>query len=178
MQAAVIFRYAEVLVNYAEAKYELGELDQGVLDNTINLIRARVDMPPLTLGNIPADPALDGNYAMYCDYVPEPVLREIRRERRVELAFESFRWDDLMRWKAGKFLEIPVEGIKFVQEQFPTVVVDKDVFLSEDGYILPYYQTLPDGRTFDEEKQYLFPIPIEDLVLNTNLEQNPGWESN
>lgn len=65
-----------------------------------------------------------------------------------------------------------------MQEQFPTVVVDKDVFLSEDGYILPYYQTLPDGRTFDEEKQYLFPIPIEDLVLNTNLEQNPGWESN
>ncbi|UCS95450.1 RagB/SusD family nutrient uptake outer membrane protein [Echinicola marina] len=178
MQAALVFRYAEVLLNYAEAKYELGQLDQAVLDETVNAIRERVDMPPLVMGNIPEDPIMDGNYATYCSYVPEPVLREIRRERRVELAFESFRWDDLMRWKAGRFLEIPVEGIKFVQEQFPTVVVDKDVFLSEDGYILPYYQTLPDGRKFDEEKQYLFPIPIEDLVLNQNLEQNPGWESN
>lgn len=178
MQAALVFRFAEVLLNYAEAKYELGELDQGVLDNTVNLLRARVGMPPLVIGSVPADPVMDGNYATYCDYVPEGVLREIRRERRVELAFESFRWDDLMRWKAGKFLEIPVEGIKFVQAQFPTVVVDKDVFLSEEGYILPYYQTLPNGRSFDEEKQYLFPIPIEDLVLNSNLEQNPGWESN
>ncbi|QDH79417.1 RagB/SusD family nutrient uptake outer membrane protein [Echinicola soli] len=178
MQAALVFRYAEVLLNYAEAKYELGEMDQAVLDNSVNLIRARVNMPPMVLGDIPADPELDGNYATYCDYVPDAVLREIRRERRVELAFESFRWDDLMRWKAGKFLEIPVEGIKFVQEQFPGVIVDKDVFLSEEGYILPYYQTLPDGRAFDEEKQYLFPIPIEDLVLNSNLEQNPGWESN
>ncbi|AWW32890.1 RagB/SusD family nutrient uptake outer membrane protein [Echinicola strongylocentroti] len=178
MQAALVFRYAEVLLNYAEAKYELGGMDQAVLDNSVNIIRARVDMPPLMLGSIPSDPMLDGNYATYCDYVPEAVLREIRRERRVELAFESFRWDDLMRWKAGKFLEIPVEGIKFVQEQFPNVIVDKDVFLSEEGYLLPYYQTLPDGRAFDEEKQYLFPIPIEDLVLNSNLEQNPGWESN
>lgn len=178
MQAALVFRYAEVLLNYAEAKIELGEMDQAVLDETINLIRARVNMPPLMLGAVPNDPVMDGNYAEYCGYVPDPVLREIRRERRVELSFESFRWDDLMRWKAGRFLEIPVEGIKFVQSQFPTVVVDKDVFLSEEGYILPYYQTLPEGRQFDEEKQYLFPIPIEDLVLNPNLEQNPGWESN
>ncbi|WP_186757441.1 RagB/SusD family nutrient uptake outer membrane protein [Echinicola salinicaeni] len=177
MQAAMVFRYAEVLLNYAEAKYELGQLDQGILDETVNLIRARVDMPPLIMGNIPEDPIMDGNYATYCSYVPDPVLREIRRERRVELAYESFRWDDLMRWKAGRFLEIPVEGIKFVQEQFPSVVVDKDVFLSEEGYILPYFQTLPEGRQFDEGKQYLFPIPIEDLVLNPNLEQNPGWES-
>ncbi|WP_215223127.1 RagB/SusD family nutrient uptake outer membrane protein [Echinicola shivajiensis] len=178
MQAAMVFRYAEVLLNYAEAKYELGQLDQGILDETVNLIRARVDMPPLIMGNISEDPIMDGNYATYCNYVPDPVLREIRRERRVELAYESFRWDDLMRWKAGRFLEIPVEGIKFVQEQFPSVVVDKDVFLSEEGYILPYYQTLPEGRQFDEGKQYLFPIPIEDLVLNPNLQQNPGWESN
>ncbi|MBD8487765.1 RagB/SusD family nutrient uptake outer membrane protein [Echinicola sp. CAU 1574] len=178
MQAAIVFRYAETLLNYAEAKYELGELNQTVLDETINLIRARVNMPPLVMGAISADPIMESNYATYCSYMPEPVLREIRRERRVELAFESFRWDDLMRWKAGRFLEIPVEGIKFVQEQFPGVEIGKDVFLSEEGYILPYFETLPNGRAFDEEKQYLFPIPIEDLVLNPNLDQNPGWESN
>ncbi|MBC9796544.1 RagB/SusD family nutrient uptake outer membrane protein [Sinomicrobium weinanense] len=177
MQAAPIFRYAEILLNYAEAKYELGQISQDVIDQTVNQIRARVDMPPLNIGAIPADPMMDSDYATYCDYVPEPVLREIRRERRVELAFENFRWDDLMRWKAGRFLEKPVEGIKFVQEQFPGVVVGADVFLSGEGYILPYYEVLPNGRKWND-RQYLFPIPVEDLVLNPNLEQNPGWGSN
>lgn len=177
MQAAPIFRYAETLLNYAEAKYELGQADQSVIDRTINVIRNRVDMPPLIVGAEPNDPVLDSDYANYADYMPGALLREIRRERRVELAFESFRWDDLMRWKTGKFLEKPVEGIKFVQNQFPSVVVGSDVFLSSDGFLLPYYQALPNGRQF-EDKQYLFPIPIEDLVLNKNLIQNPGWESN
>ncbi|MFD2036603.1 RagB/SusD family nutrient uptake outer membrane protein [Belliella marina] len=176
-QATPMFRYAELLLNYAEAKYELGQMDQGVLDNTINKIRARVDMPPLSIGNIPDDPSLEQKYAQYIGYVPAPVLREIRRERRVELAFENTRWDDLVRWKAGKFLEIPVEGFKFEQERYPTVVVDRDVFLSEEGYLRPYHQVLPEGRQW-EDRQYLFPIPIEDLVLNPNLVQNPGWESN
>ncbi|MGK6349961.1 RagB/SusD family nutrient uptake outer membrane protein [Parapedobacter sp. DT-150] len=174
-QAAVVYRYAEVLLNYAEAKYELGEGTQDVIDRTINLIRARTGMPALDIANIAADPTLDQQYTQYCDYVPSPLLREIRRERRIEFAFENFRWDDLMRWKAGRFLEIPVEGITFVQEQFPAVRVGQDVFLSEDGRIMPYFQTLPDGRIFDD-RQYLFPIPVEDLVLNTNLVQNPGWE--
>lgn len=178
MQGCPIFRYAEVLLNYAEAKYELGQCDQTIINKTINVIRNRVGMPALDISNIPADSKIVGNYTTYCGYVPAPLLREIRRERRIELAFENFRWDDLMRWKAGRFLEIPVEGIKFVQSQFPNVVPDKDVFLSSEGYILPYFLTLPSGRKFDENKQYLFPIPIEDLVLNPNLKQNPGWQSN
>lgn len=177
MQACPIYRYAEVLLNYAEAKYELKECDQMVLDNTINIIRARVGMPPLKIDNLPLDPVMDKYYSTYCDYMPDALLREIRRERRIEFAFENFRWDDLMRWKAGRFLEIPVEGIKFVQSQFPKVRVDKDVYLSKEGFILPYAQTLPNGRFFDENKQYLFPLPIEDLVLNPNLKQNPGWLS-
>ncbi len=176
MQAAPIFRYAEVLLNDAEAKDELGQCDQSVIDETVNLVRARVGMPALDIGNIPSDPALDQEYAKYCDYVPSPLLREIRRERRVEFAFENHRWDDLMRWKAGGFLEAPVEGIKFVQHQFPSVQVGKDVYLSNDGFIKPYAKTLPNGRKW-EDKEYLFPIPIEDLVLNKNLTQNPGWET-
>jgi starch-binding outer membrane protein, SusD/RagB family len=178
IQACPIFRYAETLLTYAEAKYELGQCTQDVIDKTINLVRNRAGMPPLTISNIPADTKMDGDYGTYCGYVPEPLLREIRRERRIEFAFENFRWDDLMRWKAGKFLEIPVEGIKFDQTQFPQVVVGQDVFLSQAGFILPYFQTLPNGRKFDESKQYLFPIPIEDLVLNTNLKQNNGWLTN
>lgn len=177
MQAAVIFRYAEILLNYAEAKYEQGEIDQDIIDQTINKIRARVGMPRLEIGNLPNDPDMDEDYATYTNYVPDPLLREIRRERRIELAFEGVRWDDLMRWKAGGFLEKPVLGMKFVQEQFPNVVVGQDIFLSEEGFIKPYAQTLPNGREWND-RQYLFPIPIEDLVLNPNLVQNPGWESN
>ncbi|MFV0505916.1 MAG: RagB/SusD family nutrient uptake outer membrane protein [Bacteroidales bacterium] len=177
MQAAPMFRFAEILLNYAEAKYELGELNQSVIDETINKIRDRVGMSHLNITKVPNDIDLDDKYSKYCKYIPAPILREIRRERRVELAFESFRWDDLMRWKAGGLLDVPVEGIKFAQEQFPSVVVGKDVFISQKGYILPYFQTLPNGRKFDN-RQYLFPIPIEDLVLNPKLEQNAGWESN
>ncbi|MCW9707989.1 RagB/SusD family nutrient uptake outer membrane protein [Fodinibius salsisoli] len=176
IQAAPVFRYAEVLLNYAEAKYELGQITQSDIDRTINAIRDRVDMPHLMMGNVPDDPALDSQYSQYVGYVPDPLLREIRRERRVELAFEGFRWDDLMRWKAGGFLEKPVEGIKFVQEQFPSVVTGSDVFLSEEGFIRPYAETLPNGREFDE-RQYLFPLPTEQLVLNPNLDQNPGYDS-
>ncbi|HWJ27272.1 MAG TPA: RagB/SusD family nutrient uptake outer membrane protein, partial [Flavisolibacter sp.] len=106
MQAAPIFRYAEVLLDYAEAKFELGQCDQSVIDRTINVIRDRVGMPHLNIAAIPDDPEMNSNYNTYCSYVPAPLLREIRRERRIEMAFENTRWDDLMRWKAGRFLEI------------------------------------------------------------------------
>lgn len=175
-QAAPVFRFAEILLNYAEAKYELGEINQLVIDQTINKLRDRVGMPHLIMGNEPADSRLDGIYQTYVGVPINPLLREIRRERRVEMAFENTRWDDLMRWKAGKLINVPVEGIKFVQSQFPTVVVNKDIYLSAEGYILPYFKTIPTGRKFDETKGYLFPIPTEDLLLNNNLVQNPNWK--
>lgn len=174
-QAAPIYRYAEVLLNYAEAKYELGEIDQTIIDQTINKLRARVGMPKLIIGQEPVDTRLDDIYSTYVGAPLKPLLREIRRERRVEMAFENTRWDDLVRWKAGKLLDVPMEGIKFVQTDFPTVVVGKDIFLSDNGSILPYFRTLPNGRKFNEVKGYLFPIPIKDLQLNPNLVQNPGW---
>ena len=177
MQACPIFRYAEVLLTYAEAKCELGQCTQAVLNNSLNLVRARVGMPSLNSNNIPSDPKLDGYYQQYCGYTPSPLLREIRRERRIELSFEGLRYDDLMRWKAGKFLTMPVEGIKFLARQFPMIHINQDVFLSNDGYILPYAQTLPNGRVFNENKNYLFPIPLTDLVLNPNLVQNSGWDT-
>jgi hypothetical protein len=176
-QAFPIYRYAEVLLTYAEAKCELNQCTQADLDRSINLIRARAGMPSLNINNVPSDPKMDGYYQQYCGYIPAPLLREIRRERRIEFAYENLRWDDLMRWKAGKFFEMPVLGIKFVKSQFPKITLNADVFLNEDGYILPYKQLLPNGRVFDENKHYLFPIPLEDLVLNPKLIQNPGWDS-
>lgn len=194
LQACPVFRYAETLLIYAEAKVELGECSQSVLDLTINQLRDRVNMPHLLLGAIPDDPVLDAKYARLCSYVPSPLLREIRRERRIELAIENFRYDDLMRWKAGKFLTEPVRGFKFASDQYylydnngqvikddsgqpkVQVVVGKDIYVDEKGYLIPYYKTLKDEeRVFDESKDYYFPIPIEDVVLNSNLKQNPGW---
>lgn len=174
LQAAPVFRYAEILLNLAEAHAELGNLSQAVLDETINILRSRVDMPHLRIGQEPIDERLDQIYARYVGYSVSPIIREIRRERRIEMAFENVRWDDLVRWKALKLLAMPVEGMKFNASDYPSVQVGKDVFLSDEGLILPYQQTLPEGRSFDE-RMYRFPIPIEDLVLNPKLEQNPGW---
>ncbi len=102
-----VLRYAEVLLTYAEARAELGQLTQGDLDRSINLLRARVALPSLS-ANPTADPIMQETFPGI-----SPVLQEIRRERRVELALEGFRFDDLMRWKAGKLLEKEPEGLYF-----------------------------------------------------------------
>ena len=166
---APIFRYAEILLIYAEAKAELGECTQEDLDKSINLLRKRAGMPDMIIADLVKDPM--------SDFPSFPVLLdEIRRERRVELAIEGMRYDDLMRWKAGKLLEKTVRGMKFVQSQYPTVVVGKHIDVDKDGFILPYWNILPNGRTFDESKHYYFPLPTEELVINKNLKQNPGWD--
>lgn len=176
MQATPVFRYAETLLIYAEAKAELGEASQTVIDKTVNTIRGRVGMPALQVANVPADPELDAAYSQYCGYTPSPLLREIRRERRIEMVGEDIRWDDLMRWKAGRFLNIPVLGMKFVQSDYPTLRIGTDIYLNENGFIEPYQKTLPGRNRVFNDRQYLFPIPLEDLLLNPNLKpQNPGW---
>ncbi|NEW80934.1 MAG: RagB/SusD family nutrient uptake outer membrane protein [Mariniphaga sp.] len=174
-----VFRYAEALLINAESKTELGQCTQSDLDNTINKLRDRVGMPHLQLSNIPNDPQLDTRYQTYCGYKPSSLIREIRRERRVELVFENFRWDDLIRWKAGKLLLAPeaIRGMKFNQYQYPKVRTGTDVYLDNNGYLAPYQKSLPNGRAFIEPKQYYFPIPIEELLMNPKLVQNPGWTS-
>lgn len=103
-----VLRYAEVLLTYAEARAELAELTQADLDLTINAIRDRVGLPHLVLG-VTADSWQQEKYSN----VSSPVLLEIRRERRVELALEGFRMDDLMRWNAGHILEEEPRGLYF-----------------------------------------------------------------
>lgn len=106
-----VFRYAEVLLIYAEALAELGELTQGDLDQTINVLRDRAGMPHLTM-NPPVDPWQESKYPSLSG-THRAELLEIRRERRVELAHEGYRADDLMRWAAGKLLEKEPEGLYF-----------------------------------------------------------------
>ncbi len=107
-----IFRYAEVLLVNAEAKAELGTLSQTDLDNTVNKIRARVGMPAMNMAAANAQP--DNYLATKYPAVSganKGVILEIRRERRVELACEGFRFDDLYRWKAGALLGQSSEGM-------------------------------------------------------------------
>lgn len=106
-----LYRYAEVLLNFAEAKAELGVANQADLDKSVNLLRRRAGMP-----DMPITPALDPKMAREYSNVTagnKSLILEIRRERRVELAFEGFRFNDLMRWHAGKLLEKKPQGIYF-----------------------------------------------------------------
>jgi hypothetical protein len=148
------FRYGEVLINYAEAKAELDECDQSVLDLTVNKLRDRVAMPHLTLPVPFVDPAWP-----QWETPVSPLINEIRRERRIELASEGFRWDDLCRWKAGKLLE------------------NEKTYLGARDPETDAYRVLYPGFTrVWYDKLYLHPIPIDELNYNPQLApQNPGW---
>ncbi len=108
------YRYAEVLLTYAEAKAELGTLTQSDLDESVNLLRTRVGLPGLSMAwaNSNPDPVLAAKYPNVSG-ANQGVLLEIRREKRVEFAMEGYRFDDLMRWGAGKTLEKIPEGMYF-----------------------------------------------------------------
>lgn len=105
-----VLRYPEVLLTYAEATAELGDITQADIDNTVNKIRNRAGITPLSLAaaNGNPDPVLAAKYPDVTGKY-QGIILEIRRERRVEFALEGYRYDDLMRWHAGKLLEnIPV----------------------------------------------------------------------
>ena len=106
-----VIRFAETLLTYAEAKAELGQLTQGDLDRTINILRDRAGMPHMSI-NPPIDPVQETRYPNVNSTQKNEIL-EIRRERRVELALEGYRHDDLMRYAAGKLLENEPEGLYF-----------------------------------------------------------------
>ena len=109
-----VYRYAEALLIYAEAKAELGTIEQDDLDVSLNKLRGRAGLPnlDLTVANNNIDPILESDFPNVSGS-NKGVIMEIRRERRVEFAVESFRFDDLMRWHAGKILEEIPQGIYF-----------------------------------------------------------------
>jgi hypothetical protein len=112
LAALMVFRYSEVLLNYAEAKAELGTLTQDDLDRSITLLRDRVEMPSLNMAaaNVSIDPVLEAQYPNVSG-ANKGVLLEIRRERRVELACEGLRLWDLNRWYAGRLFAERQQGI-------------------------------------------------------------------
>lgn len=131
-----VLRYAETLLIYAEARAELGELTQADLDQTVNVLRDRVGMPHLMM-NPPVDPVQAARYPN----VTSPELLEIRRERRIELAVEGYRFDDLMRWKAGPLLEKEPDGLYFPSLGKYDLTGDG----VEDIFLIDVSETIPDG---------------------------------
>lgn len=167
----MVFRYAEALLNYAEAKAELGTLNQVDLDKSINKLRERVGMPGLsvTVGFVDYNWEFPGL---------SPIINEIRRERKVEMAFEGYRLDDLMRWAASGLIKGKrPKGARFILgKSFPQIENQiKNIAVDENRYIDRYKNSLPNGYGFDEKRDYLSPIPTNELVLNPNLGKNPGW---
>jgi hypothetical protein len=204
INAVSIFRYAEVLLNYAEAKAELGTLTDADWALTIGALRKRAGIT----GGLTAKPVVVDAYlqSTYFPNISDPVILEIRRERGIELAMEGFRFYDLMRWKRGDLLTMPWNGM-----YVPALNVPMD--LNEDGIndVLFYQGTPPAAipgvlfinvsatisgqpnpqrlsnntsgevlwlvtipRTW-QEKKYFYPIPEPDRVVNPKLTQNPGW---
>lgn len=172
-----LFRYAEVLLNYAEAKAELGTISQADLDRSIQPIRNRVNLPKLEL-NPPLDPK-------YTNEGISSLLVEIRRERRIELAYENFRYFDLMRWKQGDKLAKRVLGTRLEDADYNALVAKnngkslsiKRITIDGKQYIDAYSGTnyAAEKRTFDPAKNYLLPIPISEFAKNPNLDQTDGW---
>lgn len=200
-----LFRLAEVLLNYAEAKAELGTLKQADLDNTIRPLRARAGLPDLDMeeANANPDPYLSSPETGYANVTGDNkgVILEIRRERTLETPMEGLRYWDIMRWKEGKRFEKPIEGLYFPgtgeydldgngsvdvciydTEKAPGNSADvlylklgTDIVLSggTSGNVLAHSTQ---QRIWNEERDYLYPIPTDDRVLTQGaISQNPGW---
>ncbi|MEG1699981.1 MAG: RagB/SusD family nutrient uptake outer membrane protein [Alistipes sp.] len=186
-----ILRYAEVLLNYAEAKAELGEFTADIWNKTIKVLRERAGVD----GKRPtqADTYLATYYGISdCD------LLEIRRERAIEMLLENLRYDDLMRWHLGEKLNKPWYGIYIA-------AMNTSYDLNDDGINdinvvakggegkEPGVSYIPLGESYSlengtsgrliysvgrnfEEKRYLRPIPKTALDINPDLGQNYYWK--
>ena len=155
-----VIRYAEVLLNYAEAVFERdGNISNDDLKKSLNLVRKRVnpDMPDLT------NEFVEKNHL--------DMRTEIRRERTVELFDEGFRMDDLKRWyTAEKEMKMDLVGVKYTGTEFERKWPTMSNKTNDEGCVV-----LESGRIW-EDKHYLYPLPTDQLQLNPNLKQNPGWE--
>ena len=199
-----IFRSAEVYLNFAEAKAELGTLTQEDINLSVKRLRDRVGMSNLILddANKNPDPYLSDAKTGYPNVTGanKGVILEIRRERTIELAMEGFRYYDIMRWKEGKTFEQPLLGLYIpakgeydidgdgtpdvyfaTKGETPsttaklTLVIDQDILFSDgDHGYISPHKNNP--GIWDETRDYFYPIPTDDRSLTGGaLTQNPGW---
>jgi hypothetical protein len=174
----IILRYADVLLMYAEAKIELNEIDESVLD-AINRVRARA---------YKADIAATTKYPAVTTTNQTKLRQIVRIERRMELAWENLRYMDIIRWKlAEKVLNLPNYSMldpvdlrdKVVKTGgwfFPeTPPIDEDGVADFSGMYNKGLVKITVQRQFNKDRQYLWPIPTKDILINDNLKQNPGY---
>lgn len=192
-----LMRYAEVLLNYAEAKAELGQMSTEVWDATIKLLRERAGVK--SIYPTAADPYM---VAYFNNTITDPAILEVRRERGIELVMENQRQSDIRRWHMGELLVKQKTGMWIPQietpldlngdgkpETFVSKTVKEKAGLSvldlnsnaghklsegDHGYVLPSTTLVQDYRW--EEKKYLNPIPVTAITANSNLKQNKGWQ--
>lgn len=186
------FRLAEVYLNYAEALAEINQLTQDDLDISINKLRDRVGMPHLIMktANANPDPYLLANTTGYPNVsgANQGVILEIRRERTIELLSEHFRYDDILRWKAGQNMKQAILGMYFPSpgeydlngdgqndiclytdtkpgnaQGITYLKIDSDIKLSDGnkGYLSPHK-----GLTlfWNEQRDYFYPIPSNERL--------------
>lgn len=177
---APIFGLPEVLLNYAEACTELDRMgkysiNQGDLDMSVNKLRSRAGVASLQLaGN--QGTAINGvgftDPKKDADQNITSLLWEVRRERRTELMLDGFRFDDLMRWAKGSYMDNSVNPDIFKGAK---VAGNGQVKIDANGYITPY--AAGTARPFIDPKNYLSAIPTGQIALypDGSFKQNPGW---
>lgn len=167
------FRIPELMLNYVEAYVELNGTFPDLSDN-VDLLRKRVGMPTLT----DVKPTVGTWWPEY-GYKISDNLAIIRQERRIELAGEGYRTNDWKRWRAHKLFDGKrPKGFRFNQADYDKINAKPNILIDNDGYIDPFQVSLNNGYlNFNAERDYLYPIPMDDLLINPNLKQNPGWDS-
>ncbi|MEJ7691846.1 RagB/SusD family nutrient uptake outer membrane protein [Daejeonella sp.] len=205
INSVALMRFAEILLNYAEAKAELNTLTDAEWASTVGRLRARGGITGgLSTKPTVADPYLVANYF---PGISDATILEVRRERGIELSLEGLRFSDILRWKRGPLMQMEWNG-------FYVPALNTPMDLNEDGVldVLFFSGTKPAniaGVTFVDvspkigsatnsqqlkngtsgeltwmneisrkwnDKQYFYPIPQTDLLKNPKLGQNPGWQ--
>ena len=196
---APVMKLNEVLMNYIEAAAELADLGQYTLtqadfDKTINAIRDRqsTQMPHVTLaGNALKVNGVEINDPDR-DATVTPIIWEIRRERRVELAYEGLRFNDLRRWGKLEYADMVKNkklnmGAWINKADYPEnadalakiTLCDENgnIVTGNEGYIMPITEVAKMRQMAD--KDYLYPIPVDQITMyethGFKLTQNPGW---
>lgn len=143
-----IFRYAEILLNYAEAENELGQTGEAYPQLIALRKRAGIDAGP------------DKMYGLEQNMSQDEMRQTIHNERRIEMAFEEQRFWDVRRWKTAETaFNKNLNGIKITRN-------------SDSTY---NYQTIPVFKMTFDPKMYLYPIPYKEIAGNAAIKQNPGW---
>jgi starch-binding outer membrane protein, SusD/RagB family len=205
INSIALFRFGEVLLNYAEAKAELGTLTDGDWAATVGVLRARGGIT----GGLTSKPIVADTYlqSVYFPNISDPSILEIRRERGIELCLEGFRFKDIIRWKRGELMnqewngfyvpalntamdlnEDGINDVVFYRGTRPSLgssITYVDVSASVAGNVNS--QLLKNGTSGEltwlnnvprlwNDKMYYYPIPQTDVIANPNLGQNPGWQ--